>query len=44
MKQDYFEMDRVIGDLAKSYAAPWPLVGLRLAISKNFRSKSIGKK
>ena len=44
MKQDYFEIDRVIEDLAKSYALHVLPVGLRLTISRIHHKKSIGKK
>ena len=44
MKQDYFEIDRVIEDLAKSYALLVLLVGLKLTISGDLHKKIIGKR
>ena len=45
MKQDYFEIDRVIEDLSQILCETHVLpVGLRLTISRIHRKKSIGKK
>ena len=44
MKQDYFEIDRVIEDLAKSYAAPCATSWFKVNISKDLLKKTIGKR
>lgn len=44
MKQDYFEIDRVIEDLRNPMQLLVLLVGLRLIISKDLLKKTIGKR